>query len=161
MTYIVLHSSLQFNFLTFYLRKTWIQWKSHLKFSAVDGWLRKFGTYRIKVTFTESIMMGTLNMDPLCSLYTVCCPTYLHHISRSINKNFLKGENVIRLQYLSFLTSYNDAFIDSFSCHSQLEHRAPFEVSVITHTIRQMVGLLWTSDHPVAETSTYTGQHNI
>jgi hypothetical protein len=24
-----------------------------------------------------------------------------------------------------------------------------------------MVGLLWTSDQPVAETSTYTGQHNI
>jgi hypothetical protein len=25
---------------------------------------------------------------------------------------------------------------------------------------RHMVGLLWTSDKPVAETSTYTGQHN-
>jgi hypothetical protein len=24
-----------------------------------------------------------------------------------------------------------------------------------------MVGLLWTSDQPVAETSTYTAQHNI
>jgi hypothetical protein len=24
-----------------------------------------------------------------------------------------------------------------------------------------MVGLLWTSDQPVAEASTYTGQHNI
>jgi hypothetical protein len=27
----------------------------------------------------------------------------------------------------------------------------------LTHT----VGLLWTSDQPVAEASTYTGQHNI
>jgi hypothetical protein len=26
---------------------------------------------------------------------------------------------------------------------------------------RHTVGLLWTSDHPVSETSTYTGQHNI
>jgi hypothetical protein len=30
-----------------------------------------------------------------------------------------------------------------------------------THTIRHTVGLLWTSDQPVAETATYTGQHNI
>jgi hypothetical protein len=29
------------------------------------------------------------------------------------------------------------------------------------HTIRHTVGLLSTSDQPVAETSTYTGQHNI
>jgi hypothetical protein len=35
-----------------------------------------------------------------------------------------------------------------------LEHRAPLEVSVITHTIRHTVGLLWTSDQPVAEAST-------
>jgi hypothetical protein len=35
------------------------------------------------------------------------------------------------------------------------------EVSVITHTSRHTVGLLWTSDQPVAETSTYTGEHNI
>jgi hypothetical protein len=33
-----------------------------------------------------------------------------------------------------------------------LEHRAPFGVSVITHTIRHTVGLIWTSDQPVAET---------
>jgi hypothetical protein len=26
---------------------------------------------------------------------------------------------------------------------------------------RHTVGLLWTSDKPVAEASTYTGQHNI
>jgi hypothetical protein len=41
----------------------------------------------------------------------------------------------------------------------KFDHRAPFGVSVITHT-RHTVGLLWTSDQPVAETSTYT-QHNI
>jgi hypothetical protein len=48
-----------------------------------------------------------------------------------------------------------------FPVGSQLEHRAPFGVSVITHTIKHAVGLLCTSDQPVAETSTYTGQHNI
>jgi hypothetical protein len=44
-----------------------------------------------------------------------------------------------------------------------LEHRAPFRGSVITHRpmLRHTVGLLWTSDQPVTETSTYTGQHNI
>jgi hypothetical protein len=41
-----------------------------------------------------------------------------------------------------------------------LKHRAPFGVSVITHT-RHTVGRLWMSDQPIAETSTYTGQHNI
>jgi hypothetical protein len=40
----------------------------------------------------------------------------------------------------------------------QLEHRAPSGVSVITRTIRNNVGLLCTSDKPVAEASTYTGQ---
>jgi hypothetical protein len=36
----------------------------------------------------------------------------------------------------------------------------PFSV-FLNHTYRHTVGLLWTSDQPVAETSTYTGQHNI
>jgi hypothetical protein len=48
-----------------------------------------------------------------------------------------------------------------FPLGSQLEHRAPFGASVITHTIIHTVGLLWTSDQPVTEASTYTGQHNI
>jgi hypothetical protein len=43
----------------------------------------------------------------------------------------------------------------------QLEHKVPFGLSVITHTIRRTVGLLWTSDQPVAEASTYIGQPNI
>jgi hypothetical protein len=37
----------------------------------------------------------------------------------------------------------------------------PFiEVSQL-HEIKHTVGLLWTNDQPVAEASTYTGQHNI
>jgi hypothetical protein len=48
-----------------------------------------------------------------------------------------------------------------FPLGSQLEHKAPFGVSVITYTIRHMVGLLWASDQPIAEASTYTAQHNI
>jgi hypothetical protein len=30
-----------------------------------------------------------------------------------------------------------------------------------SHTYRHTVGLLWTRDQPVAEASTYTGQHNM
>jgi hypothetical protein len=30
-----------------------------------------------------------------------------------------------------------------------------------SHTMKHTVGFLWTSDQPVSETSTYTGQHNI
>jgi hypothetical protein len=37
----------------------------------------------------------------------------------------------------------------------------PFRGFLITHTYRHTAGLLWTSDQPVAETFTYTGQHNI
>jgi hypothetical protein len=58
----------------------------------------------------------------------------------------------------------NRNFIHSsflFPVGSQLEHRAPFGVSVISHTIRHTVGLLWKSDQPVAEACAYTGQHNV
>jgi hypothetical protein len=37
---------------------------------------------------------------------------------------------------------------NSFFCSSHLEHRAPFEVSVITHILRHTVRLLWTTDQP-------------
>jgi hypothetical protein len=60
--------------------------------------------------------------------------------------------NVISLVELVFI---------HFPVFPNLEHRATFGVSAITHTIRYMVGLLWTSDQPVAEASTYSGQHNI
>jgi hypothetical protein len=37
----------------------------------------------------------------------------------------------------------------------------PLSGFLLSHIQRYMVRLLWTSDQPVAETSTYTGQHNI
>jgi hypothetical protein len=52
-------------------------------------------------------------------------------------------------------------FYHHFPVGSQLEHRAPFGVTMITRTVRHTVGLLCTSDQSVAEASTYTGQHNI
>jgi hypothetical protein len=35
-----------------------------------------------------------------------------------------------------------------------------FPLAFCMIVFRHTVGLLWTSDQPVAETSTYTGQHN-
>jgi hypothetical protein len=67
--------------------------------------------------------------------------------------------NSVRFECLAHLI-FHDLTFHSFSCRSQLEHRAPFGVYVMTHT-RHTVGLLWTSDQPVAEAATYTGQHNI
>jgi hypothetical protein len=58
---------------------------------------------------------------------------------------------------LCICSSFEYSFIIHFPLDSQLEHRAPFGVSVITHTIRHTVGLLWTNDQPVTETT----QHNI
>jgi hypothetical protein len=67
-------------------------------------------------------------------------------------------------------TSVSFSTIFSRQSHSSLPTGAyspgrtfglPFRGFLITHTDRHTVGLLWTSDQPVAETSTYTGQHNI
>jgi hypothetical protein len=41
-----------------------------------------------------------------------------------------------------------------------LEPFPPLYWGFLTHRIRHTVGLPWTSDQPVAESSTYTGQHN-
>jgi hypothetical protein len=57
------------------------------------------------------------------------------------------------------LASPTKPFIN-FPFVPSLGYRAPFGVSVITHT-RHTVGLFWTSDQPVTEASTYTRQHNI
>jgi hypothetical protein len=64
------------------------------------------------------------------------------------------------MELLCYIFSFYQ-IIHSFLFRSQLEHRAPFGVSVITHAIGLTVGPLWTGDQPVAEASTYTGQHNI
>jgi hypothetical protein len=49
-------------------------------------------------------------------------------------------------------------FLRTFShCQGFLNHLGFLDHIQLTHT----VGLLWTSDQPVAEASTYTGQHNI
>jgi hypothetical protein len=53
------------------------------------------------------------------------------------------------------------SFLHSFSCTFPTSNKGPFRGFLITHTIRHTVELLWTSDQPVAETSTYTGQHNV
>jgi hypothetical protein len=73
-----------------------------------------------------------------------------------LRRYFRKLTVVIALQNYT----YTYSFIH-FSCSSQLEHRAPFGVSVTTYRIRRTVGLLWTSDQPVTETSTHTGEHNL
>jgi hypothetical protein len=63
-----------------------------------------------------------------------------------------------RLKYLNLRMFLLSSSIHPFSCSSHLEHRALFGVSVITRILRHTAGLLWTSDQPVLETSTYTGQ---
>jgi hypothetical protein len=60
----------------------------------------------------------------------------------------------------------NPTLKDSF-INSRTDLWPPFSGFLdLTHTHTHIVyihavGLLWTSDQPVAETSTYTGQHNI
>jgi hypothetical protein len=67
------------------------------------------------------------------------------------------------LSYLSSLANYSINVTYSFTCDYSpgWTFRLPFRGFLITHTIRHTVRLLWTSDQPVAETSTYTGKHNI
>jgi hypothetical protein len=47
-----------------------------------------------------------------------------------------------------YVRIFKNIYVSSihFPVGSQLEHRAHFGVSVITHTIRHTVRLLWTSD---------------
>jgi hypothetical protein len=59
--------------------------------------------------------------------------------------------SVITVAIVILLRHFGPSFIHSFvrsPLGSQLEHRAPFGVSVITHTTRHTVGLIWTSDQP-------------
>jgi hypothetical protein len=71
-------------------------------------------------------------------------------------------------------TKYIYVWLKEFECYGQflysfihfslvpnLEHRAPFGVSMIALVIRHAVGLLWTTHQPIQEASTYTGQHDI
>jgi hypothetical protein len=64
-----------------------------------------------------------------------------------------------RYDILGVLCSLIHSFTDAYSPGRTFG--LPFRGVLITHTYRHTVGLLWTSDQPVAETSTYTGQHNI
>jgi hypothetical protein len=64
--------------------------------------------------------------------------------------------------YVRFIHVQNTGFIHSQAFIVQDGPLASlFGVSAITRTLRHVVGLLWTSDQPVAEASTYTGQHNV
>jgi hypothetical protein len=80
---------------------------------------------------------------------------------------FMETEDLLPYPQQSPLTSILDhrnqviTFTHSLPCSSQLEHSASFRVSVITRIFSHTVGLLWTSDQPVAEACTYTGKHNI
>jgi hypothetical protein len=56
-----------------------------------------------------------------------------------------------------FLDQLNDIF--SPWLHGPFSLALASLLRFLNHTIRHMVGLLWMTDQPVAEASTYTGQH--
>jgi hypothetical protein len=91
---------------------------------------------------------------------SVCVPNYNNLFTIKLIK-FRVLWDVAPYSHVEVDRRFRGASFIHFPLGSQLEHRAPFGVSVITHTIRHTVGLLWTSDQPVAEASTYTGQHCI
>jgi hypothetical protein len=64
------------------------------------------------------------------------------------------------MQAEKFIPRY---FIHSFTCAYSpgwMDLWPPFS-GFLNYTYRHTIGLLWTSDQPVAETSSYTIQHNI
>jgi hypothetical protein len=77
----------------------------------------------------------------------------------------LKTSHFVRLHTLAYLSRPNRSFdkngINPFTgAYSPgRTFGFPFRGFLITH--RHTVGLLWTSDQPVTEASTYTGQHNV
>jgi hypothetical protein len=80
----------------------------------------------------------------------------LHYISPCI----YRYSSLLRVAFFVLQTWIHNCIIHSFIHFpvTNLKHRAPFGVSW-SYTYRHTVGLLWTSDQPVAETYTYTGQH--
>jgi hypothetical protein len=65
------------------------------------------------------------------------------------------------LQYYCIITTAIHSFIHSQALIVQDGPLASLFGVSWSHTYRHTVGLLWTSDQPVTEASTYTGQHNI
>jgi hypothetical protein len=70
-------------------------------------------------------------------------------------KNWNCGKNIRDSELLRLILATRYSLIH----FPNLEHRAPFR-RFCDHTCHT-VGLLWTNYQPVAETSPYTGQHNI
>jgi hypothetical protein len=64
------------------------------------------------------------------------------------------------LFFVLMLCSFVHSFIHSQALRVQDGTLASLFGFSWSHTYRHTVGLLWTSDQPVAETSTYTEQHN-
>jgi hypothetical protein len=62
---------------------------------------------------------------------------------------------------ISNYAKYNSFILSQALIVQDVPLASLFGVSVITHTLRHTVGLLWTTDKTVAKASTYTGQHNI
>jgi hypothetical protein len=68
----------------------------------------------------------------------------------------LKWINQLSTQQITLLIN---SFTGAYSPGRHFD--LPFQGFLITHIQRHTVGLHWMSDQPVAEASTYTGQHNI
>jgi hypothetical protein len=99
----------------------------------------------------------------VCALRGDCWP-WLHHTSLPV-LFFLDVKSVL-LQFFSSMVCGRGCPNFQLAYHPSIQWlydpnwavASSFEVSK-SHTYRHTVGLLWTSDQPVAETSTYTGQH--
>jgi hypothetical protein len=87
-----------------------------------------------------------------CSYHSlVCCMKKQNVVSATARLcGILQGNVSLCYYYLLFTGAYSP--VRTFG--------HPF-LGFLDHTYRHTVGLLWTSDQPVAEASTYTGQHNI
>jgi hypothetical protein len=83
-------------------------------------------------------------------------------------QNLKRNQNRLLFRWTSQLMSRTRPIFYAGSYFSFLWDSNPYlsfvlpctEVS-LSHTIRRKVGLLWTSDQPVAKASNYTEQHNI
>jgi hypothetical protein len=65
-----------------------------------------------------------------------------------------------RLVYAIITNQILLSFLPYYGATAQIGPWPPL-LRFLNHTIRHTIELLWTSDQPVAEASTYTGQHNI
>jgi hypothetical protein len=151
------------------LNRAWLPRRSR----AIERWTRRFMGFRHNRVAarlrTEGVLTCSICVrgDPsACPVATEMICTW-HEVWLHLSKKWRHSDSWFTYRRAKLLrhSVTNDTVIGEF-IHSQALIVQDGPLASLcgvswSHTYRHTVGLLWTGDQPVAETSTYTVQHNI